>query len=73
MVFILLQGVENLTFAKYTEMKYEPVVGQIEQSMYAGRFDWEKCGEPVGVRPYVTKTILGMIDVIAEVIWYNRK
>lgn len=52
-------------------MKYEPVVGQIEQSMYAGRFDWEKCGEPVGVRPYISKTILGMIEVIAEV-HYNH-
>lgn len=62
---------ESLTFAKYTEMKYEPVVGQIEQSMYAGKFDWEKCGEPVGVRPYISRTILGMIEVIAEVCRFN--
>ncbi|ODM94952.1 Exocyst complex component 2, partial [Orchesella cincta] len=70
---VAINGVENLTFAKYTEMKYEPVVGQIEQSMYAGRFDWEKCGEPVGVRPYITKTILGMIEVIAEVTAVSEK
>jgi hypothetical protein len=56
-----------LTFAKYTEVKYEPVVGQMEQSMYAGHFDWNKCPEPKSVRPYITKTLLGMIEVIAEV------
>lgn len=61
---------ENLTFVKYTEMKYE-LVGQIEQSMYAGRFDWEKCSEPSSVRPYVTRSLLGMIDVIAEVRFYR--
>lgn len=48
-------------------MKYEPVVGQIEQAMYAGRFDWQKCEEPTGVRPYITRSLLGMIEVIAEV------
>lgn len=36
--------------------------------MYAGRFDWEKCNEPCAVRPYVTRSLLGMIEVIAEVI-----
>jgi len=59
--------VENLTFVKYTEMKYEPVAGLIEPSMYSGRFDWDKCSEPTGVRPYITRSLLGMIEVIAEV------
>lgn len=48
-------------------MKYEPVVGQMEQSMYAGGFDWAKCVEVKNVRPYITKTLLGMVEVIAEV------
>jgi hypothetical protein len=48
-------------------MKYEPVVGQIEQSLYAGHFDWEKCPEPSGVRAYISKALIGMIEVIAEV------
>jgi exocyst complex component 2 len=50
-------------------MKYEPVAGLIEPSMYAGRFDWEKCCEPTGVRPYITRSLLGMIEVIAEVLY----
>jgi len=48
-------------------MKYEPVVGQIEQALYAGHFDWESCPEPSGVRAYITRALLGMIEVIAEV------
>ncbi|CAG7725259.1 unnamed protein product [Allacma fusca] len=68
-----INGVENLTFAKYTEMKYEPVVGQIEQAMYGGRFDWAKCPEPSGVRPYITKTLFGMIEIIAEVTAVSEK
>jgi hypothetical protein len=68
-----INGVENLTFAKYTEMKYEPVVGQIEQAMYGGKFDWAKCPEPSGVRPYITKTLFGMIEIIAEVTAISEK
>ena len=67
----MLQSIENLTFAKYTEMKYEPVVGQIEQAMYGGKFNWAKCPEATGVRPYITKTLNGIIEIVAEVRFLN--
>ena len=41
--------------------------------MYAGGFDWAKAAEPKSVRPYITKTLLGMIDVVAEVSSISTK
>lgn len=54
-------------FEAYMELKCDPIVGTIEQSMYTGRFDWNNCLEPVGARAYIKEILLSMIAIHAEV------
>ncbi|KAI3383169.1 hypothetical protein SNEBB_007683 [Seison nebaliae] len=39
----------------------------LSQEITAGRFDWNKCAEPVNVRPYVPLYIGKLIDLISEI------
>ncbi|XP_074644700.1 exocyst complex component 2-like [Tubulanus polymorphus] len=54
-------------FEAYIEEKSNPIVGVLEQNMYAGRFDWKNCSKPKGVRTYIKQALLGLISVHAEV------
>jgi hypothetical protein len=51
----------------YLEEKVEPLIGIVEPSMYAGRFDWNKTLPTEDVRPYCKEIIMNMIAVHAEV------
>merc|ERR1712002_1286363 len=54
-------------FEQYVEEKSNPIVGVLEDNMYAGRFDWNDCIQSAGVRRYVKEALMGMIRVHAEV------
>merc|ERR1712071_313413 len=49
--------------------KVEPLIGIVEPSMYAGRFDWsdDHSHVPSDVRPYCKEIIMNLIAVRAEV------
>lgn len=51
----------------YLEEKVEPLIGIVEPSMYAGRFEWNKNLPVEDVRPYCKEIIMNMIAVHAEV------
>ncbi|KFM81967.1 Exocyst complex component 2, partial [Stegodyphus mimosarum] len=51
----------------YVERKCDPIVGAIEQRMYAGCFSWESDYKPTGVSVYIKQTIMDMIEIHAEV------
>ena len=34
---------DNKLFESYIEEKSNPIVGVLEQRMYAGRYDWNRC------------------------------
>lgn len=51
----------------YLEEKVEPLIGIVEPSMYAGRFDWNKNLANDDVRPYCKEIIMNMIAVHSEV------
>ena len=54
---------------RYMEEKVEPLIGIVEPSMYAGRFDWsdDHSHVPSDVRPYCKEIIMNLIAVRAEV------
>ncbi len=54
-------------FQHYVEEKFNPIVGVLEQHMYAGQFDWSMCLSCQGVRRYVKEALMGMIEVHSEV------
>ncbi len=58
---------DDKLFENFLEEKSNPVVGALEQNMYAGRFDWNDCLQSIGVRRYLKDAIMGMIEVHAEV------
>ena len=64
----LLEKTEDRLMEAYLEEKVEPLIGIVEPSMYAGRFDWNK-SLPIGddIRPYCKEIIMNMIAVHAEV------
>lgn len=68
-----LEDLDREIFEAYVELKCDPIVGVVEQSMYAGRFDWAKCPHVKGVRAYVKEILLNMITVNAEVSAVNPK
>ncbi|KAK4002670.1 exocyst complex component 2 [Daphnia magna] len=64
----LLAKTEQRLMEAYLEEKVEPLIGIVEPSMYAGRFDWNK-NLPItnDIRPYCKEIIMNMIAVHAEV------
>ena len=54
-------------FDHFLEEKSNPIVGALEQNMYAGRFDWNDCLQSIGVRRYLKDALMGIIEVHAEV------
>ncbi len=64
----LLEKTEDRLMEAYLEEKVEPLIGIVEPSMYAGRFDWNK-NLPItnDIRPYCKEIIMNMIAVHAEV------
>jgi len=54
---------------RYMEEKVEPLIGIVEPSMYAGRFDWNnnQLDIPSDVRPYCKEIVMNLITVHAEV------
>lgn len=63
---LLLKTEERLLEA-YLEEKVEPLIGIVEPSMYAGRFDWYKDLANNDVQPYCKEIIMNMIAVHSEV------
>ncbi|XP_013403813.1 exocyst complex component 2 isoform X2 [Lingula anatina] len=61
------QEVDEKLFEAYVEEKSNPIIGALEQNMYAGRFNWDECLKPVGVRSYLKEALMGLIRVHAEV------
>ncbi|XP_070536873.1 exocyst complex component 2-like isoform X2 [Ptychodera flava] len=58
---------DDKLFDAYTEQKSDPVVGLLEQGLYAGYFDWKTLQRPMGVRPYIKEAIMNLISIHAEV------
>lgn len=54
-------------FSLYIEEKANPIIGVLEQNMYAGKFDWSQCSTPTGVRSYIKEAIMNLLEVHAEV------
>jgi len=54
-------------FEQYCEEKANPIIGALEDNMYAGRFDWNDCLTSTGVRRYIKEALMGMIRIHAEV------
>jgi len=54
---------------RYMEEKVEPLIGIVEPSMFAGRFDWNdnQLDVPTDVRPYCKEIVMNLISVHAEV------
>ena len=50
-------------FDQYIELKVEPILGGLEQTMYAGRFDWSTSKEPLAVRDYIKDSISQIVEV----------
>ena len=67
----LLQKTDERLLEAYLEEKVEPLIGIVEPSMYAGRFDWNKNLPTNDVRPYCKEIIMNMIAVHAEVAHVN--
>ena len=68
----LLEETEERLMEAYLEEKVEPLIGIVEPSMYAGRFDWNKNLPTDDVRPYCKEIIMtNMIAVHAEVAQVN--
>ena len=67
----LLEKTEERLMEAYLEEKVEPLIGIVEPSMYAGRFDWNKNLPTDDVRPYCKEIIMNMIAVHAEVAQVN--
>lgn len=63
----LLEKTEERLMEAYLEEKVEPLIGIVEPSMYAGRFDWNKNLPTTDVRPYCKEIIMNMIAVHSEV------
>lgn len=57
---------DKFLFDTYIEAKYDPIVGAIEQGIYAGHFDWSMCSHLYGVRPYVKEILTGIVATHAE-------
>jgi len=62
-----LQKTDERLMEAYLEEKVEPLIGIVEPSMYAGRFEWNKNLPVEDVRPYCKEIIMNMIAVHAEV------
>ena len=62
-----LEKTDGRLMEAYLEEKVEPLIGIVEPSMYAGRFDWNKTLPTEDVRPYCKEIIMNMIAVHAEV------
>lgn len=45
------------------DMKSNPIIGSLEESMYVGKFDWSTCKEPLAVREYVKDTVTQIVEV----------
>ena len=43
------QALDEKLFDNYIEAKVNPIIGVLEQNMYAGGFDWTKCARPKGL------------------------
>ncbi|XP_033125321.1 exocyst complex component 2-like isoform X2 [Anneissia japonica] len=54
-------------FEAYCEQKIEPLIGALEQGMYAGNMDWNDCPRPTGVRNYVKEAVMKSIAIHAEI------
>ncbi|XP_071957499.1 exocyst complex component 2-like isoform X2 [Antedon mediterranea] len=54
-------------FEAYCEQKIEPLIGALEQGMYAGNMDWSDCPRPTGVRNYVKEAVMKSIAIHAEI------
>ena len=50
-------------FDRYIDIKVEPIIGQLEERMYDGRFDWSTCREPLNVREYIKDCITQIVEV----------
>lgn len=57
------QALDDRLFDMYIEEKANPIVGALEQNMYAGRFDWNDCPSAMGM--YST-----IMSVLARVLEY---
>ncbi|XP_077993599.1 exocyst complex component 2-like isoform X2 [Glandiceps talaboti] len=66
-VQVAFSELDDKLFEAYTEQKSDPVVGLLEQGMYAGYFDWKTLQRPMGVRPYIKEAIMNVISIHAEV------
>ena len=62
-----LEKTDERLMEAYLEEKVEPLIGIVEPSMYARKFDWKKSLEPEDVRPYCKVIVMNMIAVHAEV------
>ena len=56
-------------FDNYIEEKANPIIGALEQNMYAGKFDWARCPKPKTVRNYVKEAIMAIIEVSIYFYW----
>ncbi|XP_067945613.1 exocyst complex component 2-like [Watersipora subatra] len=54
-------------FNQYIELKVEPILGGLEDRMYAGKFDWATSREPLAVRDYIKDSITQIVEAHAEV------
>lgn len=63
----VLGKTEEKIMEAYLEEKVEPLIGIVEPSMYAGRFDWNKELPITDIRPYCKEIIMNMIAVHSEV------
>jgi len=59
-------------FDQYVELKVEPIVGQLEQSMYTGQFDWSTAKEPMSVRDYIKECISHIVEVRLQHCFYSQ-
>ena len=48
-VNLAYQALDEKLFDNYIETKVNPIIGVLEQNMYAGGFDWTKCARPNGM------------------------
>ena len=54
---------EDKLFDQYIELKVDPILGELEERMYEGRFEWSSCKEPLSVRDYVKDSITQIVEV----------
>ena len=57
---------EDKLFDQYIELKVDPILGELEERMYEGRFEWSSCKEPLSVRDYVKDSITQIVEVCQQ-------